>query len=138
MNEPFVADASVSVAWVHPSQATDATGAMLEAVRNGADIHVPALWPLEVANALLVLRRRGKLSEDERREALRYLQNLPSTIDHEMSSLAFGALSGLADENTLSIYDACYLELAQRLRLPLACKDGPLRRAAQNCGVEVW
>ncbi len=38
--------------WVHPSQATEASHAMLQSVRSGALIHAPALWPLEVATAL--------------------------------------------------------------------------------------
>ena len=138
MNQPFVADASVAIAWVHPAQATAATQALLQSIRGGTAIHVPALWPLEVANALLVLTRRKKLTEEERRMALGWVQRLPVTIDHEMSSIAFGRLSELASDHGLSVYDATYLELAQRRSLPLACKDGQLRQAAQNCGVAVW
>jgi len=39
----------------------------------------------------------------------------------------------LAVEHRLSIYDAAYLELALRKKLPLGCKDGPLREAAKRC-----
>jgi hypothetical protein len=63
----FVADASVAIGWVHPGQATPATQAMLAAIAAGAVCEVPAIWPLEVANALLVLRRRGRITERERR-----------------------------------------------------------------------
>lgn len=66
MSRNFVADAYVSVAWVHPAQATQQTEDLLEAVYAGAELHVPALWPLEVANALVVLVRRRKLTEVER------------------------------------------------------------------------
>ena len=58
MTRAFVADASVAIAWVHPAQATPQTDAMLDAVAEGAVLEVPALWPLEVANALTVLVRR--------------------------------------------------------------------------------
>ena len=61
------------------------------------------------------------------------LQNLSVELDHEMSSLAFTTLSALAGEHRLSIYDAAYLELALRKKLPLGCKDGPLREAAKRC-----
>jgi hypothetical protein len=37
----------------------------------------------------------------------------------------------------LSVYDAAYLELAARLQVPLACKDGPLREAARQIRVRV-
>ena len=41
----------------------------------------------------------------------------------------------MALENRLSVYDAAYLELAQRLRVPLAAKDSPLATAARNLGL---
>lgn len=137
MSRAFVADASVAIAWIHPGQATVATTKMLQSIGAGAVVHVPTLWFLEVANALLVLTRRGKLVELERRAALGWIQRLPVKIDHEMSALACGRLSDLAAEYALSVYDATYLELAQRLNLPLGCKDGALRSAARACGVKL-
>ena len=89
-----------------------------------------ALWPLEVANALTVLRRRRKLTEDERQAGLGWLRRLPLRLDHEMALLAFSRLSELASAHELSVYDAAYLELAQRKGLALACQDGPLRKAS--------
>ena len=133
MSERFVADASVTVAWVHPAQATPQTEAMLQAIYDGAVVEAPALWPLEVANALLVLVRQKKLSADERQRSLIALQSLSVELDHEMSSLAFTKLSALAVEHRLSVYDAAYLELAVRKKLPLGCKDGPLHEAAKRC-----
>ena len=134
----FVADASVAVAWVHPAQATRQSAAMLEAIADGATVEVPALWPLEVANALIVLVRRRKLTEDERQAALRWLGGLRVRIDYEMASLAFSRLSELAAAHHLSVYDAAYLELAQRRTLVLGCMDGPLRTAARRAGVSLW
>ncbi|HEX7137712.1 MAG TPA: type II toxin-antitoxin system VapC family toxin [Vicinamibacterales bacterium] len=134
----FVADASVAVGWVHPAQATAQTAAMLDAIAGGALLEVPALWPLEVANALMVLVRRRKLTKEEREIALGWLRVLPLRVDHEMSSLAFSRLSELAATHHLSVYDAAYLELAQRRNLVLGCNDEPLRKAATRCGVQVW
>jgi predicted nucleic acid-binding protein len=111
---------------------------MLDAIANGAILEVPALWPLEVANALTVLARRRKLTEDERQTGLGWLRSLPLRVDHEMSSLAFSRLSELATTHRLSVYDAAYLELAQRRKLMLGCNDGPLRKAATQCGVDLW
>jgi predicted nucleic acid-binding protein len=134
----FVADASVAVGWVHPAQATTQTAAMLDALADGATLEVPALWPLEVANALIVLVRRRKLNEDERQTGLGWLRGLPLRIDPEAAALAFSRLSELAAAHQLSVYDAAYLELAQRRKLPLACTDGPLRKAAKQAGVGLW
>ena len=138
MTRTFVADASVAVGWVHPGQATPHTASMLDAIAEGTIVEVPALWPLEVANALTVLVRRRKLTESERRAGLGWLRGLPLRIDHEMASLAFSRLSELASAHHLSVYDAAYLELAQRRKLVLGCKDGPLRKAAKQSGVSLW
>jgi predicted nucleic acid-binding protein len=134
----FVADASVAIGWVHPAQATKQTAAMLDAIAAGATLEVPALWPLEVANALIVLVRRRKLAEDERRAGVGWLRGLRVRVDHEMSALAFARLSELAVTHQLSVYDAAYLELALRRRLILGCKDGPLCAAASQAGVRLW
>jgi predicted nucleic acid-binding protein len=134
----FVVDASVAVAWIHPAQATPQTDAMLDAIGAGATIEVPALWSLEVANALLVLVRRRKLTADERLAGLGWLRGLRVRVDHEMSALAFSRLSELAATYDLSVYDAAYLELAQRRTLALACMDGPLRTAARRAAVRLW
>ena len=138
MTRSFIADASVAVGWVHPAQATRQTAAMLDAIADGATLEVPALWPLEVANVLIVLVRRGKLREDERQAGLGWLRGLRLRLDHDMASLAFSRLSELAAAHQLSVYDAAYLELAQRRRLVLGCKDGPLRTAATHAGVPLW
>lgn len=138
MTRAFVADASVAVGWVHPAQATVRTGALLDAIADGAVLEVPALWPLEVANALTVLVRRRKLTVNERQTGLGWLRALPLRIDHEMSSLAFSRLSELATTHHLSVYDAAYLELAQRRKLVLCCNDAALRKAATRSGVRVW
>ena len=138
MRRVFVADASLAVAWVHPGQATSQTDAMLDAIADGATLEVPALWPLEVANALLVLVRRRKITEDERQAGVGWLRGLPVRIDQDGAALAFSRLSDLAVAHDLSVYDAAYLELALRRQFPLGCKDGPLRRAAARAGVIVW
>jgi predicted nucleic acid-binding protein len=111
---------------------------MLDAIDNGTQVEVPALWTLEVANALTALVRRRKLTENERQSALGWLRALPIRLDHEAASLAFSRLTELAVSHQLSIYDAVYLELAMRRKLRLGCKDGPLRAAAERSGVALW
>jgi len=73
----------------------------------------------------------------ERRAALAALQKVAVKIDCEMSALAFTKLSVLAEQHQLSVYDAAYLELAQRRKLALACKDGPLQTAARRAQIKV-
>lgn len=86
---------------------------------------------------MLVLVRRRKLTQVQRRIALGALGQLAVELDHEAASLSFNRLSDLASTHHLSIYDAAYLEVAMRLKLPLACTDGPLRAAAKRCRVRL-
>ena len=58
-----------------------------------------------------------------------FLHDLPVTIDLETAGQAWSATFQLAARFKLTIYDAAYLELAQRLRLPLATLDKELRMA---------
>jgi predicted nucleic acid-binding protein len=136
MSEGFIADSSVGVAWAAQSQASDATDQLLDEVAGGTPLVVPALWPFEVANALLVLLRRKKILPEERERALAALVRLPLMLDEDGPRLAFGRISELAAEHGLSLYDATYLELAMRRKLPLASRDQALCKAAQVCRVK--
>ena len=138
MKRAFVADASVAIGWIHPGQATKEAVGMLVAMAEGSSVEVPAIWPLEVANALIVLVRRRKLTDEERVAGLGWMHALPVKVDHDMTALAFTTLSELATTHALSVYDAAYLELARRRKLPLACADGPLKAAARRIGVSLW
>lgn len=137
MSEGFVADSSVGVAWAVHSQASEATDQLLEKVAIGAPLVVPALWPLEVANSLLVLFRRKRILAAERDRALDALARLPVLVDDEGCRLALGRTSKLAAKHGLSVYDAAYLELALRRKLPLASRDDALCQAAKDCRVKL-
>jgi predicted nucleic acid-binding protein len=133
-----VVDASVGLAWVHPGQATKETNLLLESLKQGTSLIVPSLWFLEMANALLVLERRGRLGAQEREEALLALGSLPLQVEAETHLKAFGEISRIATAHNLSVYDAAYLELAVSERLPIATKDEALKAAARKCGVKLF
>src|ERR1041385_1840888 len=137
MIERWVIDASVAIAWIHPAQATAETGSLRERLKSSDLLIVPVIWFHEIANALLVLERRKKLKPEERRLAMSGLSALNVKADSEGVSRVFGEVSRLAENHALSVYDASYLELAARQRLPLATKDPALKTAANNCGVQL-
>ena len=89
------------------------------------------LWRLEIANALTIAVRRKRMSRNERAAALAKLSDLPIEIDTETLVHAWTSSLALADRFNLTLYDACYLELAQRRALPLATLDTDLRKAAK-------
>ena len=129
-----VLDSSAALAWVLPSEDTAATDQLLAEVGEHGAV-VPALWPIETANVLWTAERRGRITLAERIQALAILTELPIDVDDRTAALAFGAVSALAAARQLTVYDACYLELALRLGLPLASLDTQLRQAAQAAGV---
>jgi predicted nucleic acid-binding protein len=98
---------------------------------------VPPLWFLEIANGLLAAQRRKLLTPLERKTALKRLSELTYIVDEEAPHAAFYRTSDLADKHGLSVYDAGYLELALRRRLPLASRDAALRQAAKQHGLKV-
>lgn len=128
----FVVDASVSAAWCLPDEATAYTVAALQCTAAGG-VWVPALWSLEMANLLQTAQRRRRITAAKRAELAAGLDALHLRISHEPVSLA--SLDALAAAQGLSAYDACYLELAMRRRLPLATLDTALRAAMKRCGV---
>jgi predicted nucleic acid-binding protein len=125
----LVLDSSVTLAWIYDDETTDAIRAVFEQVANQGAV-VPALWPLEVANSLTMGVRRGRIDAAVRDSALADLALLDITIDQQTNAQAWAETSRLADRFRLTLYDAAYLELAQRLRLPLATLDKELRASA--------
>lgn len=97
----------------------------------------PLLWPLEVLNGLLVAERRHRLDAPRRARLVGFLRELPVALDLDTADKAWDATSKLAERFALSIYDAAYLELARRRRLPLASLDRNLRAAAVAADVPV-
>lgn len=127
----------MGVSWAVPSQSSASADALLEEVASGKPFVVPGLWMFEVANALLVLTRRKKIQPLQCARARGALTRLHPVIDDEGPRLALQQIWELADDCSLSIYDAVYLELSQRKGLPLASSDANLRRAATKCGIPV-
>lgn len=130
----FVLDNSVVMAWYFEDEANAYTSAVLESLAGG-DALVPTIWPLEVANVLLVGERKGRSSEARTSRFIALLDALPIRIDAATPQRALSGILTLAGEQRLSAYDAAYLDLATREGLPLATQDQALRSAAKACGV---
>lgn len=135
MSDGFVADSSVGVAWAVLSQSSEAAAHLLNDVASGTPLVVPVLWMFEIANSLLVLNRRRRITVEQCTRARRALSQLTPLVDEEGPRVALSKLSDLAKQHALSVYDAAYLELAVRKRLPLASRDAALNKAAKLSGV---
>jgi predicted nucleic acid-binding protein len=132
----FVVDNSVVMAWCFEDEASTYTEGVLDQLRQTQAL-VPAIWPLEVANVLLIAERRDRLNEAQTAHFAQLLQTLPILVEEVDVGRILGPVLAVGRAHRLSAYDAAYLELAARQGLPLATQDTRLRKAAGSAGVAV-
>jgi predicted nucleic acid-binding protein len=125
---PFVLDASVAASWAFEDENHPVAATAIERIRSDV-ARVPSLWWFEVRNALLMNERRGRMQEYATTTFLRVLALLSVTIDRSPEE---ADLLVLARRHKLTVYDAAYLELARRERVPLATLDEKLAGAARS------
>ena len=136
MSGPFVVDNSVVMAWCFEDEAGKYADAVLERL-TVAEAMVPAIWPLEVGNVLLVAERQRRLRRADSERFIALLRQLPIVVEPEDARRALGDVMALARDVGLSTYDASYLNVALRHGLPIATMDRDLRKAARRCHVAV-
>lgn len=129
-------DSSMTLSWYFEDEESEASQAVFDDVSENGAV-VPALWRFEVANGLQLAVRRKRIGPAYRDDSLADLAMLDVTIDPESDTHAWSASVKLAERHTLTVYDAAYLELAQRRRLALATLDRALIRAGKAEGVPV-
>ena len=130
----LVLDSSVTLAWLHSDELTEPVRLVFDRVTS-TRAWVPTLWRLEVANALHMAVRRGRIDANFRDASLSDLALLNIATDPETEVFAWSTTLQLAQTYQLTVYDASYLELAQRMSLPLATLDQELRHAGQAVGI---
>jgi predicted nucleic acid-binding protein len=134
----LVLDASVTLAWCFPDEKTAYAESVLDLLANGAEGVAPAIWPFEVANALLAGEKRQRVTVAQVTSILRRIADLPISVDPAQIEDIFQQVLPLARQTQLSEYDAAYLELAMRQGLPLASLDVRLQRAAKSVGIALF
>ncbi len=96
---------------------------------------VPTLFWFEIRNVLLMGERRKRIGPDRTTLFLSDLSLLPFVVDDLPRE---AATLDLARRYALTVYDAAYLELAQRKNLPLATLDQALIGAALDAGIALF
>ena len=85
----FVLDNSIVMAWCFEDESDAVADVILESFEQSKAM-VPAIWPLEVGNVLLVAERRGRLSEADSVRFLSMLSSLPIHSEPETSQRKCG------------------------------------------------
>ena len=132
----FILDCSVALSWYFMDEETEQTHALREQLIEKS-IHVPALWPLEITNVVLAALRRKRISNEDLPELLGDLRELPDEIDRETDAMVWDDTFQLARQFNLSVYDATYLELAIRKKLPIATLDKRLAKACNEAELDL-
>ena len=136
MNPSFVIDASVIVSWYSPDERNDYAKDILLCLNKERAI-IPCLCYFEVNNVLRVLEKKGKVSSISVDKAIVATDKLQIIRDSAPNGFNMPLILRLSREYGLTIYDACYLELAVRLDLPLASLDNDLVEAAKAAGIKL-
>lgn len=133
----FVIDSSAAMAWALPDEHSPHAEKILSRITAESSLWIPALWWYEVANVVAMARRRKRLNEAQGARILELLSLFPLQVDAPPGPASASRLTQLAQEHSLSAYDAAYLELAERRGLALATFDHDLIRAARKAGVQL-
>jgi predicted nucleic acid-binding protein len=127
----FVIDASIAANWYFDDERDARADAALALLNDGTAL-APLQWWFEVHNVILLGERRKRGSEQHSADFLATLHRMSielSGLPDHINVLA------LARKHRLTFYDAAYLELAKRERLPLATLDNALANAARTEGI---
>ncbi|MGK7865744.1 type II toxin-antitoxin system VapC family toxin [Falsiroseomonas sp. E2-1-a20] len=130
----LVLDASATAPWFLIDEADAASDALLLRVAQSGAL-VPAIWHFEVASILRSAERRSRFSVELADQVYGRLATTPISTEMPELGLLARRLHHLARQHALTPYDAAYLDLAIRRRLPLATRDAALIRAAPLEGV---
>ncbi|MFW6129255.1 MAG: type II toxin-antitoxin system VapC family toxin [Candidatus Aminicenantaceae bacterium] len=128
----MILDASVILKWYLPDEKLSSYALELldQYVSGELEIMAPSLIEYEVINGLVVARKRGRIKEKIIVEAVEGFINL----DIEYHSLAFFYTKTLqfSQKYNLSIYDASYLGLASKQKVPFITADESLYKACRK------
>lgn len=133
----FVLDASVALAWFvdHPVHAYAVQ--VREKIARGERAVVPGLWETEFAIGVLMAERRKLMTDVESNECMMEMEKLRVTsVEVDSGFRNARDVLSLARTFQLTVYDACYLELARRLGLSLATLDKSLTLSAMKAGIK--
>lgn len=130
----IVVDASVMVAWLMNEPHMSLNDDIYDLLATERII-VPAHWPAEISNAMVVNIRRGRLSLDDQSAMLRRIATLDLDVQPHADSAAIDRTVRFAIQEGLTAYDAVYVMLARDTGSSLATVDREMRTSARRLDV---
>jgi predicted nucleic acid-binding protein len=127
----YVIDVSIGFKWEVAELHTDKAQRLRDDFRNAVhELLAPDLLPTEVANALLVVERRGRILPGQ---GLLFLADLLTTLPQIHPALPDLAPRAyvIAELCQASVYDCLYVALAEREKYELITADDKLAKKLQ-------
>jgi predicted nucleic acid-binding protein len=100
----------------------------------GSVLLSPEIIPYEIVNALISLYKRQKLRKDEVMEAYNSFKKIPIRLLNVNIEKAIE----ISCKYKIYAYDAYYLEMSKRLKLPLITFDKQMRDVALDINIIVF
>lgn len=132
----IVIDASAALSLVFPDE-VETRPAGLSRLLEQEQTFAPAIWPLEVANAIASAVKKQRISKQDILPILSSFEAMSVQIETANIATVFANVLPLAEKHGLSVYDAAYLDLAIRTGARIATLDRRLATAARAEGVEL-
>lgn len=129
------ADASVALAFLLDEGSKTANALMYEL--EAGILHVPAHWPTEVLNGLLMSLRRGRMDTETFRNQFAMFQTLNSKATLDMDP-DWAEVARIAHQCGLTAYDAAYVELCKRRGATLATLDRRMGAVAHQLSIDIY
>ena len=128
----FVVDASVVLKWYLPDEqgVSQALSLLAGFVEGSLKLHAPNLIDYEFVNAMWVAGRRGRITVQDRDNAVENFYNI-EIIKADIKEFSEHLLK-IASDHDRSCYDASYLALAEILEAPLVTGDKKLFNAVKG------
>ena len=129
----IVLDSSYAMALVMPDEVQPPSVATVLA----DELAAPFIWPLEIASAMRLNIRRGRLTPDDSEALFKRIGSLRVEVlgpPHALPQRHFDA----AQEHELTPYDATYLTMALQFSAALATRDRALAAAAARVGIPTF
>ena len=132
----IVLDASLMLAWLFREPAL-ASRPKIQTILAQETLLVPAHWPAEIGNALVVNTRRGRISANDLAGMIESIQTFAVSPQEPPQMEHFETLLRFAQTQRLTFYDALYVQLSLEADATLATLDENMRKSAVQLGLKL-
>jgi predicted nucleic acid-binding protein len=101
------------------------------------ELAAPFIWPLEIASAMRMNLRRGRLTPDDSEALFKRIANLRVEVMGPPHALPQRHVDA-AQEHELTPYDTTYITMALQFSAALATRDRALAAAAARIGIPTY